>query len=308
MKQINQYFFLPLIALVIFSSCEKSVTVDVPEKPSSLVINAILKKDQVIRVIVGKSRYILQSGQGLDAYVVKNAVPVIFENNIPIDTLVLASSGYIYTSPKNKTIRAGYTYTIKITAPGFSAAEATTIVPSQSEAPEVTRVKDARVTSDGVHKDEIIVKLNDPAEKNFYLLQFFQAPFQPGDEYTVYCASTTDKDLELVGDNADPLSTDNCYDADNLILRDDNFNGQVKQLRFYIESGILHDGTGVNGQTTKPYVRLSRITEEQFKFIKSFSVYNMAVDNPFAEPVNVFSNVKNGYGIFAAYTSATKDL
>jgi hypothetical protein len=308
MKQMKLYFFLPLIALVVFSSCEKSVTIDVPQKPSSLVINAILKKDQAIRVVIGKSRYILEAGQGIDTYVVKNAVPVIFENNLPIDTLVYEAARYTYISPKNKTIRGGYTYTIKITAPGFSAAEATTIVPSQSEAPEVTRVKDARVTSDGVHKDEIVVKFNDPAEKNFYLLQFFQAPFQPGDEYTVYCASTTDKDLELVGDNADPLSTDNCYDADNLILRDDNFNGQVKQLRFYIESNILQDRMGSGGQTTKPYVKLSRITEEQFKFIKSFSVYNMTVDNPFAEPVNVFTNVKNGYGIFASYTSATKDL
>jgi len=308
MKQIKQYFFLPFIVLIIFSSCEKTVTIDIPAKAQSLVINAILKKDQAIVVTVGKSRHILEPGQGINAYIVKNAVPVIFENDIPIDTLVFQSSSFTYTSPRNKTIRAGYSYTIKVNAPGFNEVEARTIVPSQSEAPEVTRVRDARVTADGVHMDEIIVKLNDPAEKNFYRLQFFQAPFTPGDEFPIYCVSTTDKDLELIGDNADPLSTDNCYDGDNLILRDNNFNGQVKQLRFYVESNFLSDRSGPGGQPNKPYLKLSRITEEQFKFIKSFNVYNMAVDNPFAEPANVFSNVKNGYGIFAAYTSATKDL
>jgi len=70
----------------------------------------------------------------------------------------------------------------------------------------------------------------------------------------------------------------------------------------------LHEQTGVNGQIQKPYVRVSRITEAHFKFIKSWNAYQMSGDNPFAEPANVFTNVLNGYGIFTLRTSVRRDL
>lgn len=302
-------FSFLFIALIIFSSCEKTVTINIPEKAPRLVVNAILNKNQVIELTVGKSRHILESNNtSIETYVVKNAVAVIFENNIPIDTLVYQAVDYTYRSSGNKTIREGYNYTVKVTAPGFTVVEATTIVPSQSEIADVKRVKDARVNSFGDQMDEITVTLNDPAETNFYLLQFMYPDFGGGREHPIICVSTTDKDLEQIGENADPLSTDNCYDGGNLIMRDNNFNGRQKQLRFHIESTQLQERQGPGGQVKKPYLKLSRITEDYFKYIKSYDVYYNSSDNPFAEPANVFSNVQNGYGIFSVRTSVTRDL
>ncbi|WP_410963591.1 DUF4249 family protein, partial [Salmonella sp. SAL4455] len=66
--------------------------------------------------------------------------------------------------------------------------------------------------------------------------------------------------------------------------------------------------TGGGGIPVKAYVNVLRITEDYFKFVKSYSVYYNSSDNPFAEPSNVYTNVKNGYGIFALLTEAKRDL
>ena len=216
---------------------------------------------------------------------------------------------YKYISTKNRVVNQGFTYTIKVNAPGFAEAEASTAVPSQSEVAEILRFKEARTTSGGEKQDEIQIKLNDPAaENNFYLIQFFGVPYSTGPGYEVYCVSTTDKDIEAIGDNADPFSTDNCYDGGNLLMKDVNFNGKQKQLRFYIDSYELNEHMGPGGVMQKTYVKVLRITEDHFKFVKSYHVYYNSVDNPFAEPSNVFSNVKNGYGSFSAYTEYQSDL
>ncbi len=309
MKKIFPFL---LIAIVIFSACEKNVTVNIPQRDPRLVINGWMEKNKNIEVMVGKSRNVLQpinsSGNNLENYVVKNAVPVVYENNIAIDTLIYQPSQYKYISTRNKTIRQGYDYTIKVNASGFSQAESFTLVPSQSEIAEMKRVKNARTNSNGETEDEVTIKLNDPVETNFYLIQIYSSSYGSTSGQTIYCVNTTDKDIEPIGENADPLSTDNCYDGGRLIMKDVNFNGRQKQLRFYINSYELMDHRGSNGMIYRPYVKVYRITEDYFKFVKSYSVYYNSSDNPFAEPANVFSNVKNGFGSFSAYTMAVDSL
>jgi hypothetical protein len=296
-----------LSIIVVLSSCEKDVTVNIPKKDPKLVINALLPKDSVITVSIGKSRGVLEPtppvSSNLDLYIVKNATAVVYENGTVLDTLVFDINMYRYVSPHQKTVKGGNTYSIKVTAPGFAQAEASTDVPSQSVIAEATRRPQARTNSDGNTEDEISLKLNDPAEANFYLIQIFGAYGAP-----LFCVSTTDKDIEPIGENADPFSTENCYDGNSLLMKDANFNGKQKQVLFYVNSFDMQAVIDPNGQVHKPGIIVSRITEAYFKFVKSYNVYYNSSDNPFAEPSNVYTNVKNGYGVFAVYTQAEKDL
>lgn len=309
MKNIHLILFF---LLVVLAGCEKTVSVDIPQRPPRLVINGWLEKDVPVEVMVGKSRNVLDPSNpwssNIESYVVKNAVPVMYENNVAIDTLVYDPASFKYRSASGKSLQEGKNYTIKVTAPGFEAVEAHTTVPSQSVINSVTRTKEARTTSDGNKQDEILIVLDDPQETNFYLVQFYHAPYNSNSNYPIYCVSTTDKDVEPIGENADPLSTDNCYDGESLLLKDVNFNGRQKVLRFFIDSYQLNDNTGPGGIIEKPYVRVLRITEDYFKFVKSYNVHYNSSDNPFAEPSNVYSNVTNGYGSFSAYTVATQNL
>jgi hypothetical protein len=303
--------FLTLLSIIILSSCEKQVTIEIPEKEPRLTVSGFVGKGEPFGVTVGKSRHILAgdaSSNWQESYIVKNAVPVIYENGVAIDTLVYQSSRQ-YLTVHNKIVRMGYTYTIKVMAPGFKEIEATTIVPTQSEIAGTTIHRRARVNSYGEDMDDIIVKLNDPAgEKNFYLIQVLRAGYQNAG-YGIGCISTADKDIETMGGESDPMETESCYDASNLLMKDDNFNGRQKQLKLSAYSGALEPWTDhTNGKVYRPFIRVYRVTEEYFKYAKSLGIYANGDDNPFAEPVNVFSNVKNGYGMFSTYTVAVDTL
>jgi len=309
---MKQLLLLSSILLLI-TACEKNIKVDIPQRDPRLVINAWLAKDSIIELTVGKSRNVLQApdqtGSMQEAYLVKNAIAKVFENNVLIDTLVYNSLTMTYKSPLKRRVKAGATYSITVTAPGFAVAEGGTLVPSQSIINSVSRVREARQTADGYKQDEITIRIDDPAgEENYYLVQLFGSAFSGSQGSGIYCVSTTDKDLEPIGDNADPLSTDNCYDGTSLLMKDANFNGKQKLIRLYVDSYALMDMNAPGAAIRHPYVVVNRITADYFRFVKSYHVYYNSADNPFAEPVNVYTNIRNGYGSFSAYTRAVDTL
>jgi hypothetical protein len=309
MKRILLY---TLVFITTLTACEKTVTTDVPKKDPKLVIKGLLEKNDIITVTVGKSRGVLEpvsyQTSLFEQYTVKNAVPVIYENGAAIDTLVYVPADYEYRAKYNSRVRDGFLYTIRVTAPGFTMAEASSLLPSQSVITEVRRVKNARTDIDGNLVDDITIKLDDPAaEKNFYLVQVWAAT---GSMFgtRIWCVSSTDKDLEAIGEDTDPLAGDNCFDGSSLLMKDVNFNGAQKQLKISVQSMELQDYRDSQGGWHRPYIKVFRITEDQFKYVKSYNTYTTAGDNPFAEPANVFSNIKNGYGIFAVSTAAVDTL
>lgn len=302
------------LCFVLLSACEKTVKIDIPQKEPKLVINSLLVKDDLFSVSAGRSRGVLSpvsySSSLAEQYVVKTAAVVVFENGIAIDTLVYQPGDFVYRTVRNKRVRAGNVYTIAVSAAGFATAQASSRVPSQSVITGLQRVRNSRTSSSGIQQDELTIKFNDPAgEKNYYLVQVWGPTFGNPFGNRIYCVSTTDKDVEEIGDNTDPLDPDNCYDGGLLLLRDDNFNGGLKQLRLFVNSTELGEYSDpVTNRTYRPYIKVYRITEDEFKYNKSNNVYNYSVDNPFAEPVNVYSNVKNGFGIFSLSTAAVDTL
>jgi hypothetical protein len=70
----------------------------------------------------------------------------------------------------------------------------------------------------------------------------------------------------------------------------------------------MNEFTNQQGRRMKPTVELLSINEDYFRYIKSVNSYDNALDNPFAEPVNVFSNIKNGYGFFTTFAIAVDTL
>lgn len=298
--------------LLMLAACEKTIKVEIPVKEPSLVVNGRLAKDELLNLKVGKSRGILEpSGTGSpeELYTVKTAIPVIFENGVPVDTLVYQASDYAYRTIRNKRVRPGFVYTVKVLAPGFKEVTASSAMPSQSVIAGLQWIKEARVNSYGERMDEITLKLDDPAgERNFYRVEVWET-YGGGVSYPVACLSISDKDVEQTGNETDPGDPESCYRGDMVLMQDQYFNGARKQLKIYVTSGTLYNYTDpVNHRVIRPYVKLFRITEDEFKYLKSRGVYSFSADNPFAEPVNVHTNVQNGYGIFSVSTMAVDSL
>jgi hypothetical protein len=312
MKIMKKIILLELITILILAACEKVVPVNVPKKEPRLVISAWLNKDKAIEVRVSKSLHILEASslgpQGQQQFMITDAKPVVYENSISIDTLVYNQQEFIYKSPRNVKIRDGYTYSIKVTAPGYKEVTAQTNVPVQSAIAGLSRVKNARKNSDGEELDDVTIKLDDPPGTNYYLVRIFSATFNTmNPEFAISCVSSTDKDLEAVSEDGDPLG-ESCLDGNSLVMKDVNFNGRQKQLKISVESFLLQEQKYQNRPPSRPYVKVYQVTQDYFKYVKSLSAYQNSSDNPFAEPINVYSNVANGYGIFSANTVAVDTI
>ncbi len=78
-----------------------------------------------------------------------------------------------------------------------------------------------------------------------------------------------------------------------LIFDDQSFNGNEISITLKV------DDTFIDLNQHDLYVKLSRITEDMYKYQRSRKTYDDAEYNPFAEPVTLHSNFSSGYGIFA---------
>ena len=88
-----------------------------------------------------------------------------------------------------------------------------------------------------------------------------------------------------------------------IMLRDENFDGQNYSLTFSVINYAELKDLDLFGE-----IRLVNTSEAYFNYLKSFNMYQRAINNPFATPVQVYSNVNDGMGIFAGGTLTSWDI
>jgi hypothetical protein len=227
---------------------------------------------------------------------------LLYENDIFKDSLKYDASADNYKAAIAK-IQAGKTYKLVFSAPNFPTAEAVSFTPTLVPISNMVFTQDARSDADGNLQDEIKITFTDSgATEDYYLVRILNTY---GDH--LYCVNTSDKDVEKLVEE-DPLYPEDCLQGDRLLLSDQNFNGATKTLRFYVASGTLDPSVVPGGGMMKARVELLHINKDYYKYIKSLNSQENAADNPFAEPVNLYTNVKNGYGLFTTYAMAVDSI
>ena len=89
------------------------------------------------------------------------------------------------------------------------------------------------------------------------------------------------------------------------------FNGQNKTLELEIPNDSWsgsEDGYDWSYQTLTLRLYLHNITLSYYYYRTSLELFQNASGNPFAQPVQVFSNVENGFGVFAGSQISFFDL
>jgi hypothetical protein len=77
------------------------------------------------------------------------------------------------------------------------------------------------------------------------------------------------------------------------------FEGQAYEVVIRFETEALQDF----GRAGPVQVVLASTTEALFRYEQTRKLHKSVRENPFAEPVAVYTNVQNGVGIFAGYTA-----
>ncbi|WP_236976035.1 DUF4249 family protein [Membranihabitans maritimus] len=143
----------------------------------------------------------------------------------------------------------------------------------------------------------IEIKLEDVNEKlDFYNLDVVcQVTREDGtiSYLHAYEENNSEEDFELFDE----------YSTVDFSEEDLTTNGKYR-FRFYFGS---YDGRDPDGEF-RIIARLSHLSDNYVKFYESSDQYQSNEGNPFAEPSEVYSNVENGYGIFALSANSFREV
>lgn len=294
-----------------------------------LVLNGFLTPDSVVEVHLSESRFILDNKHSFD--IIEDATVELYVNGSPKETLRHGNEGYYRGTyhPLEQDI-----ITIHASAPGLQPVKAETIIPS---APQI-ELADSTLTykwedltdspsSNPSETYKVLVQTNNirlllkdhPDESNGYFLKVDNTTYYEPDNYTIYPSDVDIKKI-LKGNITDDTSNfleEFLYDeTDNLYRRnlfsDTFFNGRNVFLDFqniyYIKTKRYRNGKEEEthyGEYENEYtIALSGMSEEYYRFIITSHKAQSLENDPFADPVQVTSNVENGAGILGSYTTS----
>lgn len=269
-------FFFAVAAVALFSSCEKDAEVDLPEtKPKLVVTSYITPQDTVLKVVVTRSRPIFESYDINTASTVANATVMMMSSTGSVQLTYDVATEY-YTAPVTALpIIAGNTYSLTVTTPGGESVEASTTVPAYSVQGFSVSMDDSLFIDQWYTHliTNFDYRLNDNGgEQNMY--RFFSA---------LVLRDT------IVGDTTIRRFTNELFT---------DYNGDGQQLQRSIETnwGFF--------DPSDPYVLIGydcwifNVDIHYYNFHNSFDHYTG--DDPFSEPTIIYTNIKNGLGVFAS--------
>ena len=295
---------LAIAIITAFISCEKTVIVNVPVAPSKLVVNGVVQANNIFAVNVSKSEPVLTSNAA-NSFKVNNAIVQLYENGILKDTFLYNNANNNYVVKNGTTAQIGKTYKLTAALNGFTSVDAEMVTPSNIAIQSITRVVNARTDANGGTQDEVKIKfIDNGSETNNYLFKVKRPVNFTGSqlEYqTIFCIKSSDVDIDRTS-NGDPTDVNSCIDRE-FLMTDKNFNGSTKTITLFIDSYNLTEFTNpINQRKYKAIVEINNISKNYYNYRRSIQTYRDNEDNPFSEPVLVYSNVNNGYGIFSSFT------
>lgn len=267
MKKIVTLFLLFILLL----SCEKEANVKLPEVKSQPVISSYLSlEDTIHRIRLTASQPLYEAASTFPGMPIEDASVSITGPGGNASFNYNPTDGYYELKSVQYPLQAGGNYQVKVKLKNGTEATAETTVPHQT-----VQILDASVikmtSNNGVF---FKVKFqDDPNRLNYYRFSLNIIRVTPSND-TIY---------------VDP--------GINVMHSDISNNGAT------IELGTnYYNSEGDYGIGYEFYVL--NISESYFKFYKSLE--NYTGDNPFSEPALIYTNVKNGLGVFGAYRSSKK--
>lgn len=291
-------FFSSFIFL--FSSCETVVELDLPEKQPGLVTNCFFNPDSIFSVNMSKSQYVLDNAS---VRKINNAVISLYRESVWIEDLGFISDGN-YTSLKGNKPQAGINYKISVSADGFSSVEANDKIPAPTQ---ITAVDTGTIFMENQKYFELKIKFKDnPSEKNYYQLQLFTKNYfqsydsigNPIMDTTSYFQPMGFESKDLIFDHEKNFGNSGAMFSDELFGAKGEYQLSIYTYTYSNEYDTMGNAYGFN----ELKILLKSVSENYYKYVVSYQLYQQSNGNPFSEPVQIYNNIKNGYGIFAGYS------
>jgi hypothetical protein len=302
-KDIRYAVFLFLLFSV---SCIEQVDYKQIKAPEpKLVINSYITPDSLMDFYVNKTVNMVDT-----LYAIKQGSIEIWEDNHLLKTLNTHKNGYFKSSYKPE---INHTYKIIVKADGMQAT-AQTVIPDSAHITDLSYIYPAGEAFDTYFVGkyaQLFITIDDPVKDNYY--ELFVLGYWPTDNiYNLGYIRSNNRIITAEGDTYTTrrlLFSDQLFNGEKIVLNTETI-GVTQARPIYIEGSFF------------TIVVLRTVSKEYYLYRKTLSahIYNQGIIDlntieAFSKmqltgtPIDVYSNIEGGYGIFAGYSSFiyTKD-
>ncbi|MBK8490970.1 MAG: DUF4249 domain-containing protein [Saprospirales bacterium] len=293
-------------SLSFFPACEREVDLNLGESNPEVVVLANFSDLDTLEVVVSKSRSVLDQGP-MEA--IPDAVVELYVDDFFADRLGFVPSpipqipGYYYST--DVVPQAGERLRLTVDALGFDPVEGECTMPFPVEI-------DTGYTALRIEIEEldlfynqanitVDIKVLDPSNiSNYYHLNFYMQGFDFRIDTEGDTLKTAFYSLPLsIFSNDDAIPLVPYIDDRGVLFTDDALEANHGKLSFhgtfqYRRSDQLLGDFLIELRATSP---------EYYLYHSSLARQYQASQDPFSEPVILYSNIDNGQGIFAAFLS-----
>ena len=294
----------------LLSSCEKEIELKT-KSSKCIVANALITDNEPIEVSVysGVDFVGRNSSQWLE-----DATLAVYRNGELLEEIIGMNTDSSYRTSVIPVV--GETYTIKVDCQRYPSATATATVPNPLQVKVLqTDSVQMRIHDDGYKTyesaGEVELSITDTTnELRYYLLTIIGYHYfmkTPDDIKTTYLTPRYNNSTAQSTSMSDILT--HLFESDDvkeieeknyILLSNQNWRGKSTTLRF----GLCHCSEIPSD------INVMSFDEEYYKYFISKELQQNSEEDDlmFGEPVNIYSNVKNGLGLFAGYNLATAKL
>ncbi len=285
-------FLIVVTGLLLAGSCTKEIEYKGDNEDPVLVLNCIAEKDSTIVVELSKSRFFLASNND-DYTITSNAIITLTNQTsgqVHVVTTPDANGKYVFPVAALE----GNAYSISASHPDFETVTSTMVVPYETPILSVDTSSYSSPENGTIMKAN--VTWNDPAGEDFYIMKLSIINTVSGLEFLHQPIGSSDQSMDEL--SATDFDGESVY-SPQLFFTDEFFDGTQKNLevRFPIQWMVPDPNDHYK-------FTLYRCTEATYKYLVSSKKAEYAANDFFSEPVKVFTNIENGYGIFGALTGA----
>jgi hypothetical protein len=319
-----------LLGALAFSSCETIVEVDTPPHTPRLALTYTLSnqaptaeyqkffsgRDLFLSVSQGVLEVKQPAGRG------NASVELVDEAGQTVEQFrSKARQGHNYTTGRPDSVygyyvpvrgfvgEPGHTYTLRASAPGTEAVEATLTMPARAVIETGSYVSSTQNNPNirgGAGR--LTCSILDNAATTDYYMAYARVLDRSG-KYWGFVRLDYSSDN---GNNSEiNLNRFQLSEGRNLYSQSpfSDAGGNGQRLNLSNDIYMQYDGSyGQGGTYPEPgfiEVIVSNITPDAYRFYQSLNRYYDTDGNPFAEPAPLFSNIRPGYGLFGGATDVT---
>jgi len=273
-------------------SCEKIITVKLPEHVPQLVVNGLLNPNDRVSVLVTRTSPILEiHPKDLS---INNASVSLYREGVFLENLSYTQEGtYLASASIKPQILKSYHFLVS--APGFETVET---IPEK--VPKAVKLKSFTFDNDGLEAVNHGMTAGvftwnfdqDPAKENFYGIDI--VPFKPGNEASSSLKWFPDFDEEF-GSICGIISGRIALSFPGTCLR----GSGSETVRVANETTYSTQ----DGPTPFEYleVTLYNISPSYYAYMKSI-IQAEGLELAFSTPDTLFTNVQGGYGLIGSFT------